>query len=211
MYIDVAQFVENPLDFIRGVVNDYFMGNFDRKSHMKEYRKMYLAKNRDKIKEYRHKYYLQNKEKIKKNKLDYYHQNRDRQMANHNKYLNDHPLRRTYDNMISRCYCKTNPAYCRYGGRGITVCDRWLGKDGFINFENDMSCKPNGYSLDRIDNDMGYSPENCRWTTPLQQGNNKRNNIIIDGFTVAEWSRKLNIPYGTLYSRYKRHGSIERM
>jgi hypothetical protein len=84
------------------------------------------------------------------------------------------PTYRTWRSMINRC---TNPnlaAYYRYGGRGITVCDRWLGVAGFIRFLVDMGEKPDGLSLDRIDGNAGYFPENCRWATPLQQARQNR-------------------------------------
>ncbi len=74
--------------------------------------------------------------------------------------------------MIQRCTNPNAQRYDCYGGRGITVCDRW--KNSFENFYADMGDRPPGRSLDRIDNDAGYSPENCRWATYLEQGQNSR-------------------------------------
>jgi hypothetical protein len=74
--------------------------------------------------------------------------------------------------MIQRCYNPNNPKYPRYGGRGITVCDRWLGDNGLRNFIEDMGQPPEGLSLDRIDNDGNYEPANCKWSTSSEQSNN---------------------------------------
>lgn len=73
--------------------------------------------------------------------------------------------------MVGRCTRPTHIRYADYGGRGITVCDRWR---DFANFYADMDERPEGRSLDRIDNDLGYSPQNCRWATASEQASNKR-------------------------------------
>lgn len=87
------------------------------------------------------------------------------------RYENQHPLYATWKSMRQRCNDPNSSSYPRYGGRGIQVCSRW---DDFQTFLADMGERPEGKTLDRIDNDGGYEPSNCRWATRSQQEKNKR-------------------------------------
>jgi hypothetical protein len=111
---------------------------------------------------------------------------------------------RAYRGMLNRCYNQNQKSYKDYGGRGIYVCDRWLGKDGFKSFLSDMGERPEEGTLDRVDNNGPYSPENCKWATRSEQAGNKRNNrwITANGRTqtLAQWAKELGCnPSNILY------------
>lgn len=117
--------------------------------------------------------------------------------------------------MRARCLNPNHPAYKNYGGRGITVCDEWLGPGGKARFLADMGPRPSPeHSLDRINNDGPYCKDNCRWATQKQQCNNTRRNhrITIDGVTrtVTEWAEFRGLKLITLHFRLARRGWSER-
>lgn len=120
-------------------------------------------------------------------------------------------LYKIYYQILSRCYKPYNINYKRYGAKGIKMCKEW--KNSYANFYN-WAIK-NGYSesltIDRIDGNLGYSPENCRWVTYKEQNNNRCSNVyfVYQGKrkTMMEWSEQLGISYTTLQKRYARFGN----
>jgi len=107
---------------------------------------------------------------------------------------------KSYESMLRRCYKKTDKRYGRYGGRGITVCDRW--RESYLNFFDDMGDAPDKKSIDRIDNNKGYYKENCRWATRKEQFRNRSTNKFITAFgkkqTHSEWAKERKIGRSTL-------------
>lgn len=109
--------------------------------------------------------------------------------------------------MKQRCSNKKDKAYKHYGGRGITVCASWL---KFENFYADMiATYRKGLMLDRIDNDKGYNPQNCRWATRKEQMNNRSNNIIYKGERPIEAAKRLGLNSGAIYCRLNLGWTLE--
>lgn len=114
---------------------------------------------------------------------------------------------RIYNLMKNRCYNHNVPRYKNYGARGIRVCDDWLGEDGFIAFNNWAIL--NGYNddltIERIDVNGNYCPENCKWIRKEEQAKNKTSNVIIEiddkKQILSEWCKEFNIEYGLAHER----------
>lgn len=116
---------------------------------------------------------------------------------------------RRWQHMIQRCHNPNDGDYSHYGERGITVCDIW--RQSFQSFLDDMGLPPSdAHTLDRIDNNKGYSKDNCRWATPSQQSNNRRNTkqLTIKGITrpLSEWCALAGIGSKTVLYRLKHRG-----
>ena len=124
-----------------------------------------------------------------------------------------HELYFSFKSIFHRCNNPKNLKYKHYGGRGIGICERWSERDGFLHFLEDMGERPPKHSLDRIDNEKGYSPENCRWATTKEQSNNRRSTRKIEfnnkTQSVQEWADEVNINRATIINRLNSGWSIE--
>lgn len=123
------------------------------------------------------------------------------------------PVYRVWASMVERCSSPDCSSYPRYGGRGIEVCERWL---KFENFISDMGERPEGnvrYTIERVNNELGYSKDNCKWATYAEQSNNTSANVLIEfrGVTrnLTQWCRELSIPVGAMIHRIRAGWSTE--
>lgn len=125
-------------------------------------------------------------------------------------FKNKHPLYSVWQGMKCRCFNKNFRQWSNYGGRGITVCSRWLEpkNKGFQNFLSDMGDRPAGFSLDRINNDGDYEPSNCRWSSRKNQQRNQSvtRKVVIEGceYIAADLSELSGIKTDTIVERAKK-------
>lgn len=114
-----------------------------------------------------------------------------------------------HSNMVQRCTNPNNPAYRDYGGRGITICPEWRCCRNFTTWALEHGYAEN-LTIDRIDNDQGYSPENCRWVSAKVNANNRRSTHKVTAFgethSLTEWSEITGLSYNTLKKRVIDHG-----
>lgn len=120
---------------------------------------------------------------------------------------------RIWQGVKNRCLNQNEPAYKKYGGRGITVCEEWKNNfQAFYNWAMESGYQDN-LTIDRINNDGNYEPSNCRWTTAKIQANNRRSNRIVEyngeNITLSELSEKTGVPYGRIAHRLYRGWSVE--
>lgn len=122
------------------------------------------------------------------------------------------PFYHRWKEMLERCHDPKNKDYEKYGARGIKVCERWHSYNHFKEDSIQMGYHPS-LTLDRIDNEKGYSSENCRYITRLEQANNKRNNVFIEyngeRYTVAQWARRFKLTSSAIHSWLK-YGTVEK-
>jgi uncharacterized protein YggL (DUF469 family) len=118
---------------------------------------------------------------------------------------NPHPLYQVWQGMKARCLNPNNPHYANYGGRNIKICNEWI--NNFTKFVQDMGERPVGYSIDRIDNNGDYTPNNCKWSTKKEQQRNRRvtKHITIEGvsYLICEIAEKYGFKYDTIENRAK--------
>jgi len=117
---------------------------------------------------------------------------------------------RVWKSMRARCNCSTDKSYPNYGGRGIRVCDKWSGQNGYENFIADMGPRPEGMSIERLNNNGNYEPGNCKWATRAEQNRNSRRNIFVEyqgeKMIVKDAAKKMGVDYYTLITRVKTNG-----
>ena len=129
----------------------------------------------------------------------------------HSKHGHESLTYKTWSAVIQRCTNPNASHYEYYGGRGITVCERWK---IFINFLEDMGERPAGSTIDRINTNGNYEPSNCRWATKSQQERNMRNSRLLTAFgktmALADWADTIGMNRTSLHARLRRGFSVER-
>jgi hypothetical protein len=125
------------------------------------------------------------------------------------------PTFKVWSSMHGRCKYSCVNAYKDYGGRGIRVCDRWSGPNGFASFLADMGERPTGMQIDRIDCNGDYEPGNCRWETPKVQARNKTNTVRItfrgETMPAVDWAERLGLNVAALMARHRAGWPVEKM
>lgn len=149
-----------------------------------------------------------NKDRYKKKQKEYREARPELKAALYADWQKRNPVHSVWRSMKNRCYSEKCRAYARYGGRGIVICERWLGENGYKNFESDMGPRPSlQHTIERVNNNGNYEPGNCKWASRAQQQRNRRNNVMltINGKTqcLKDWAIETGICYKTLQGRVK--------
>jgi hypothetical protein len=142
--------------------------------------------------------------------------NKERFKRKVKQWVADRPSHACYRAMLNRCFSPRNDHYAQYGGRGITVCNRWIGVDGYKNFITDMRERPTmKHTIERLDVNGHYTPKNCKWATRKEQGINKRTTVkvTIAGRTqaVSQWAEELGLTRTSFLFRLRKGWPEERL
>ena len=193
--------------------------------------RLYRQEYREKIIEQDRKYREANREKInasRRNNHEKYAARKREWIEENRESINEKVRERRTTNgywiwaeMIQRCTNPNNQSFNRYGGRPdnpVTVCDRWrygeAGKSGYECWRLDIGPRPSkDLSMDRTDNDKGYYPDNVKWTLPLEQSGNRRDNVVIEHNgkrqTASAWARETGLPVDVIYYRTRKGWPLE--
>ena len=125
--------------------------------------------------------------------------------------MHDTATHKSWDSAIGRCHRPNDPSFHKYGARGITVCDEW--RESFLAFYKHMGERPQGTSLDRIDNTKGYEPGNCRWATPVEQSRNRKSTLYVtlkgQRVRFMDACEAAGLPAGTVRARLRGGFSVD--
>jgi len=180
------------------------------------YRRGWRKRNPEKNAAYDRGYVERNREKYLARKKRYYENNPEQVKKWYPETQKRKPLYNVYNGMLQRCYNPKCIKFKFYGGRGVTVCDRWLGEGGYKNFEEDMSPRPSKkHTLDRKDTRGNYEKSNCRWATKEVQMRNRLDTcyVTINGITkcATEWCEEYGIKTSTFGGRLERGWTGEKL
>lgn len=178
------------------------------------YLKEYPKKNREKLLKRRRKWQDKNREKLNRQAKELRAKDPEKSRRIGAEQRKKNPERSVWDNMRYRCIDPNNEHYDAYGARGITICDWWLGKHGFKHFLEDMGRRPTPkHTIERVNNDLGYSKDNCIWETHANQQRNTRRNVWIehdgDVLCLTDWAVRAGLKPSQLSSRLRHGWSME--
>jgi hypothetical protein len=176
-----------------------------QREHYKNYRKTILATNKL-WRENNHDRLLPLKREYVKSTGDFHRK----------EWLKMHPVYHCYDAMRKRCLNPKHKYYKYYGGRGITICTRWLGNGGYANFEADMGPRPTPkHTVERLNNEKGYGPKNCIWATMKAQSRHRRNSVIVTlggrSQVASDWAKELGISPPAFHNRLRNGWTEEQL
>ena len=192
---------------------EYYWRNPEK---MRERGRKWGIENREYQAQRMRKWRSENVEHVEKYRKEWEEKNYDkRRKAFRNWYMSNR-VYNLWRGMVRRCTNDKCVAYRNYGSRGIKVCDRWMGPDGYKNFESDMGpCPSENHSIERKDVNGDYCPSNCKWATTFEQTGNRRNSVLVEyqgkTYCIARLAREVGMSPQTLMTRIKIYGwTVER-